>query len=141
MFRLGSALECCDLTQYGIEHELLAQCFMPNIGGIIAVSYVESQFEFNLISPSVLDYSVIDGTEPAESMLTVNEYIAEDYWFAVNGSSLPENLQGVRSRADEISENTECASCSPPSVCPHVLLPSIRRPQPIKWILQTKPHQ
>lgn len=104
LFRLGSALECCDLTQYGIEHELLAQCFMPNIGGIIAVSYVESQFEFNLISPSVLDYSVIDGTEPAESMLTVNEYIAEDYWFAVNGSSLPENLQGVRSRADEISE-------------------------------------
>ena len=71
---------------------------MPNIGGIIAVSYVESQFEFNLISPSVLDYSVIDGTEPAESMLTVNEYIAEDYWFAVNGSSLPENLQGVRSQ-------------------------------------------
>lgn len=104
LFRLGSALECCDLTQYGIEHELLAQCFMPNIGRIIAVSYVESQFEFNLISPSVLDYSVIDGTEPAESMLTVNEYIAEDYWFAVNGSSLPENLQGVRSRADEISE-------------------------------------
>lgn len=51
LFRLGSALECCDLTQYGIEHELLAQCFMPNIGWNIAVSIVESQFEFNLISP------------------------------------------------------------------------------------------
>lgn len=96
LFRLGSALECCDLTQYGIEHELLAQCFMPNIGGIIAVSYVESQFEFNLISPSVLDYSVIDGTEPAESMFTVNEYIAEDYWFAVNGSSLPKIFRSAQ---------------------------------------------
>ena len=104
LFRLGEKLERCDLTQYGIRHESLEHHYLPNVDGIVTVSYVEPEFEISFVVPSVLDYTTVEGTESAESMLVVNDYVATDYWDAVNGDTLPAELEQVRSRADKIAE-------------------------------------
>ena len=120
VYSLGDKLEICPLADSGVTGEMYFSCYLPDAALLAGAVYRDGAFHLYAIDPAQLQFAELDGAVGAESPLTVDSSLADNYWLEDSGAPVAENLQQARQYADTLEAkysvrillSSQCASAA-----------------------------
>lgn len=120
VYSLGDPLGICPLADSGVTGEMYFSCYLPDAALLAGAVYRDGAFHLYAIDPAQLSFAELDGAVGAESPLTVDSSLADNYWLEDSGAPVAENLQQARQYADTLETrygvrillSSQCASAA-----------------------------
>ena len=81
---------------------MIFSCYLPDAALLAGAVYRDGAFHLYAIDPAQLQFAELDGAGGAESPLTVDSSLADNYWLEDSGAPVAENLQQARQYADTL---------------------------------------
>lgn len=104
LYATGEHIAACSLTDVGIAGEMYSSCYLTEERLLVGAVYQDGAFRIYVMDPAQLTFApVADGTS-VSSPLTVDDALAQSYWNASAGASVPANLQEARRYADTLEQ-------------------------------------
>ena len=102
LYAAGEQITECSLAANGISGEMYDCCWLPDAQLLVGAVYESGAFRLYAMDPARLSFTQVADAAPVPSPLTVDETLLRDYWGALSGLPLPEDLQAARQSADAL---------------------------------------
>lgn len=104
LYGLGAEITACSLAENGVAGEMYVCRALPGKGTLVGAVYRDGACRVYALEPEQLTFAPVAEAAEIDSPMAVDETLVHNYWSALDGTPVAENMQEARQYADTLEE-------------------------------------